>query len=111
MAALNDRDRRLSGAEHTDVLILRCGISQCAAIGFCGVLFVRSDDKASQTSEWRVAATFALLDLVAVKRFAVAGDQRAHDGVLRLMRLQIAQAPPLLASSAADHLVQQLECT
>jgi hypothetical protein len=53
--------------------------------------------------------SLAHIDLARVKGIAVSGDQSAHDGVLGLVGLKIADAAGLLATGAADDLMQELE--
>ena len=67
------------------------------------------NEQARQPAERRIAGLLAQLDLGGVERLAVLRDQRAHHRMLRLMRLQKADAAALLAAGAADHLMQQLE--
>ena len=88
------------------MLVLRRGIGEGSPVRLCRVPFVCRDDKTGKPAERRVARALALLDLIFVERLAIARNQRAHYGVLGLVRLQIAKATPLLAASAADHLMQ-----
>src|SRR5690242_5690167 len=110
MAAPHDRNRRLGRTEHTHVLISWRRAGERTAIGLRRMPVVCCDDDARQAPEWRVAIAFALLDLVAIEGFAITGNQRAHDRVFGLVRLQKAYAAPLLAAGPPDNLVEQLEC-
>src|SRR5262245_1629806 len=92
------------------MLVFRRRTHERTAVSFSCVPFVRSDDEARHPSEWRVARALAQLDLVVIEGFAVAGDQRTHHRMFRLMGLQVTEAPTLLSTGASDHLVQQLEC-
>ena len=78
------------------------------AFGF--VLVAAGNDQRCEPPEGRIGAILARFDLLRIKRFAVAGNQRAHHRMLRLMRLQEAVAAPLFAPGAARDLMQQLEC-
>lgn len=110
MTAAYNGNRRFGRSKHAHVIVGRRGFGKCAAIGFGGVPFVCRDDEPGQPPKWRIARPLALFDLIFVKRFAIAGDERAHHRMLRLMRLQVAETAPLLSPGAPDHLMQQLEC-
>src|SRR5262249_58075011 len=110
MASTHHRNRCFSGTQNTHVFIFRRRIDERAAISFRRMPVVRCDDEPGQAPERWIAAALALFDLVAVEGLAVAGDQRAHDRMFRLMCLQKTYAPPLLAARAADHLGPHPEC-
>jgi len=109
MAATYDRDGCFRRTEDADVFIPLCGIGERPAISLGSVPFVRRDNQARQPPERRIAGALALLDFVSVERLAIARNQGAYHRMLRLVCLQVPEPTPLLASGAADDLVQQLE--
>ena len=109
MTAAHHGDRRFGRAEHAHLLGLRRIRGKRAAIGFRRVTLARAHDKTGKASERRIAGCFALLDFIPVESIAIAGDERAHHRMIRLMRLQEAYSAPFFAAGAADHLMQELE--
>ena len=109
MAPAHQCERRLGGAEdaHRFVVRRRCG--EPARMGVGGGTLAGRNDEARQPAEWRIAGLLTHLDLAGVERLAVAGDQRLHDRMIGLVRLQEADAAACLAAGAAGDLVQQLE--
>lgn len=111
MPAAYDRDRSFGGTEHTDIFVAWSGLGEGAAVGFGGVPLICCDDQPCQPPKWRISCTLALFDFVFVEGLAVAGDKRTHYRMFWLVRLQVAETPPLLAPCSSNHLMQQLKST
>ena len=88
---------------------MRSSIGAIAASLRAKLSAVGRSDQACEAPERRIAAALAGFDLAGIKRFAIAGHQRLHHGVFRLVGLQIADAAALVAAGAPDHLVEQLK--
>src|SRR5262245_14402497 len=111
MPAADDRDRCFGRPEYADMLVARSGLGEVTAIGFGGVPLICGDDQPCQPTKRRIAGTLALFDFVFVEGLAIAGDKRAHNRMLRLVGLQVPDAPSCLPSCAPNHLMQQLKCS
>ena len=111
MPATYDRDRCFGGTEHADMFVAWSGLGEGAAVGFGGVPLIRGDDQPCQPPKRRISRTLTLFDFVFIEGFAIAGDKRTHYRVFWLVRLQVAETPPLLAPCSSNHLMQQLKST
>ncbi len=65
--------------------------------------------KLASRAERRIGRALAHRDLGVVERLAILRDQRLHHRMLRLVRLQVADAIAFVAARAADHLIEQLK--
>ena len=109
MAAADQSERRVGGAEDAYVIHWRRGAGERARVARRLVPVGAGDDEARQPAERRIVRAFAGRDLCVVERFAVLRDQRAHHRVFGLVGLEIAAADAGVAAGAADHLMQELE--
>src|SRR6266702_3423207 len=108
VATLDHGERGFRRAQHHHALVARRERNEAATKTFRARAIAGGDDQARKPAERRIERALAQIDLAVVERLAVAGDQRLHHGMVRLVRLEIADAAALLASGAADHLVEQL---
>src|SRR5262245_18796525 len=103
------RDRGFGGAEHPYGLRRRSCTGKTSREAFGRWTIGPGDDEAREPPEWRIAGALARLDLGRVESVAIAGNDRAHYRVVRLMGLEIALAAARLAAGAAGDLVQELK--
>src|SRR5579871_6419637 len=73
-------------------------------------LIGRRYDEAREPAEWRQTCLFARGDLAIIESLAIAGDQRRHDRMLRVIGLQQPFPRRRLPPGSANHLMQQLKC-
>ena len=126
MAAAQNRDRRLGGAEQNDLVALRraaerrnppalagrervAGAGERARMRFRAAAVLAGNDDRRQPAERRQGAAPALLGLLGVEALGVAGDERGDHRMLRLPGLQQRAAGPVAAAGASRRLAQQLE--
>ncbi len=109
VATAHDRQRRFRRTEQPHFFRKRGRRCQSPGKAFRRGPIAARDDQARQPTERWVALRLARRDFRGIERIAVAGDQRPHHGMLRLMGLQEADAAALLAAGAAGDLMQQLK--
>src|SRR5260370_28446704 len=103
------RNRGLGGAEHPHCLPRRRCTGKTPRKAFGGWTIGPGDDEAREPPERRIPGALARLDLGRVEGRAVAGNDRTHHRVLRLMGLEIAVAAAGFAAGAGRHLIQELK--
>ena len=108
MPAAQEGQRGGGRAQNLKIMGLRCIAGQSARNAL-DVAFVRSgDDDRGEATERRPVTGLPLIGFRRHKGIARTLDQRGHDGVVRMVRLQQDAARPVFAARATRHLVQQL---
>jgi len=88
---------------------MRRGAAQSARMAFGICARVGADDDPGQPAERRQGRSFPLRNLAFVEGGRIAGHDRLHDGMVRLVGLQQSDALPPCAAGPAGHLAEQLE--
>src|SRR5262249_29534659 len=109
VASAHDGKRCFRRTEHARIAAMRGGGGEPSGKAFCGRAVAGRDQKTREAAKGRGSGLLASVDLSGVKRVAIVRRQRPDDGVLRLVRLQIAAPLSLLAAGAAADLLKHLE--